>query len=65
MTIYINTPNRIIQYKSNIIPRKDEILFFPHFGSFIVKEVIHHISDDSEDKNKLMWININALEEFE
>ena len=38
----------IVNYESNIIPKKDEILYFPHHGQYIVKDIIYVISDDRE-----------------
>ena len=33
MIIYVHSKYREIQYESNIMPRKNEILNFPHFGN--------------------------------
>ena len=60
MIIYVHSENRTFYYTSDIIPRKNEILYFPHFGSFKVKNIIYRISDDNnkKDENKLMSIDI-------
>ena len=64
MTIYIHSEDRTFYYTSDIIPRKNEILYFPHFGSFKVKNIIYRISDDNnKDENKLMWIDIYVNKE--
>ena len=49
----------LITFYSNTIPRIGELIYFPHFGKFRVFEVIHHISDDSEN-NKCMWIELEV-----
>ena len=54
----------LINYKSNIIPRRGESLFFVHFGLFVVTDIIYRISDDSND-NKCMWIEIRVEKIFE
>lgn len=64
MIIYIHSENRTFHYTSDVIPRKNEILYFPHFGSFKVKNIIYRISDDNnKDENKLMWIDIYVNKE--
>ena len=50
---------RITNYESSIIPRKNEILYFPHHGQYIVKEIEYIISDDKEI-NTFMWIDIKV-----
>lgn len=50
---------RIVNYESSIIPKKDEILYFPHHGQYIVKDIEYVISDDKEI-NTLMWIDIKV-----
>ena len=51
-----------ITYTSNIIPRKDEILYFIHYGAYKVIDVIYRISDDNinEEDNKIMWIELKV-----
>lgn len=50
---------QIINYESNIIPRKNEILYFSHHGQYIVKEIEYIISDD-RTINTLIWIDIKV-----
>lgn len=50
---------RITNYESSIIPKKNEILYFPHHGQYIVKEIEYIISDDKEI-NTFMWIDIKV-----
>lgn len=52
-------------YKSNQIPRTGDILHFPHFGGFRVKNVVYRIADDSGlDGNRLMWVEL-FVEKYE
>ena len=65
MKIYveeIDSEHPIITYTSNIIPRKDEILYFVHYGTYKVIDVIYRISDDNdyEEDNKIMWIELKV-----
>lgn len=53
----------LINYESNIIPRRGESLCFVHFGLFVVTDIIYRISDDSDD-NKCMWIEIDVEKVF-
>ena len=49
---------------SDVVPRKNEILYFPHFGSFKVEKIVYRISDDNnKDENKLMWIDVYVNKE--
>ena len=62
MVIYIyesyeNTKYEKVKYSSEHIPRIGETLYFSHFGSFKVKDVIYHISDDSS-ANTVMWVEV-------
>ena len=63
MIIYVHSKYREIQYESNIMPRKNEILNFPHFGTFKINRIIYRISDDTEH-NKVMWIDVFVDEEI-
>ena len=64
MTIYVRSEYRIFCYTSDIIPRKNEILYFPHFGNFKVEKIVYRISDDNnKDENKLIWIDIYVNKE--
>ena len=57
--IYQRGISAMASYKSNQIPRTGDILHFPHFGGFRVKNVVYKISDDSGlDGNKLMWVEL-------
>lgn len=49
-----------ISYKSNVVPRKGEIVYFSHFGAFRVISVVHDISDDApnKDDNSLLFVSI-------
>ena len=62
--IYVHSEYRAFYYTSDIIPRKNEILYFPHFGNFKVEKIVYRISDDNnKDENKLMWIDIYVNKE--
>lgn len=50
---------QMVKYESSIIPKKNEILHFPHHGQYIVKDIEYVISDDKEI-NTLMWIDIKV-----
>lgn len=63
MTIYVHSKYREIQYESNIMPRENEILNFPHFGTFKINRVVYRISDDSKH-NEVMWIDVFVDEEI-
>ena len=64
MNIYIIFEHkRELHYKSNIIPRIDELVYFPHHGTFRVKKIVYHISDDCENDNELMWVEIHVIKE--
>ena len=63
MPIYIISNRRTIHYKSNIIPKINEFIYLPHFGTFEVKKIVYHISDDCEDNNELMWVDIYVNKE--
>ena len=63
MIIYVHSQYREIQYESNIMPRENEILYFPHFGTFKVNRVVYRISDDTRH-NKVMWIDVFVDEEI-
>lgn len=64
MIIYVHSKYRTLCYTSDIIPRKNETLYFPHFGNFKVEKIVHRISDDNnKNENKLMWIDIYVNEE--
>ena len=65
MKIYveeIDAEYSITTYTSNIIPRKDEILYLVHFGAYKVIDVIYRISDDNicEEDNKIMWVELKV-----
>ncbi|MBO7715270.1 MAG: hypothetical protein J6S85_17005 [Methanobrevibacter sp.] len=45
------------------MPRENEILNFPHFGTFKINRIVYRISDDSEH-NKVMWIDVFVDEEI-
>ena len=47
-------------YKSDVIPRKGELINFPHHGSFRILEVAYRVSDDSpfRDNELLMFVEI-------
>ena len=47
MIIYVYSEYRTFHYMSDVVPRKNEILYFPHFGTFEVVAVIFNISDDN------------------
>lgn len=66
MYIYVHSENKNFKYYSDIIPKKDEILYFPHFGSYKIEKIIYNISDDTL-YNKLMFIDIytSKVKEYE
>ena len=41
----------------DFIPRIGETWYMPHYGSFLVTDIIYNISDCS-DKKDLMWVDI-------
>ena len=59
MTIYVHSESRDIYYHSDIIPKVDEFLYFPHFGTYKVKKIIYNISDDSNN-NRIMFVEVIA-----
>ena len=62
--VMYNRESPLTAYKSNQIPRIGDILYFPHFGSFKVNNVVYHIADDAGlDGNRLMWIEV-FVEEY-
>jgi len=64
LIIYVHSEYRTLHYASDVIPRKNEILYFPHFGNFKVEKIVYRISDDNnKDENKLMWIDIYVNKE--
>ena len=64
MTIYVHSKYREIQYESNIMPRENEFLNFPHFGTFKINKIVYRISDDNAEHNKVMWIDVFVDEEI-
>ena len=64
MIIYVHSKYREIQYESNIMPRENEILNFPHFGTFKINRIVYRISDDDTKHNKVMWIDVFVDEEI-
>ena len=65
MKIYveeIDSEHPIITYTSKIIPRKDEILYFVHYGAYKVIDIIYRITDDNdiEEDNKIIWIELKV-----
>lgn len=57
--------SREIVVEMDNLPRVGETIYFPHFGTYTIKEVCYHCSDDiTEDKgiNRLMFITIHAVE---
>ena len=63
MIIYVRSKYREITYESNIMPRENEILNFPHFGTFKINRIVYRISDDAKH-NKVMWIDVFVDEEI-
>lgn len=37
-------------YKADVVPRKGELINFPHKGSFRILEVAYRVSDDNSGK---------------
>ena len=67
MAIYVHTFRfgnymELLHYTADAVPRINEIIYFPHYGQYKVKDVRYYISDDTKDSNKLMWIDILAEE---
>lgn len=59
MLIYVYSDFRNFKYSANVIPKVDEFLYFPHFGTYKVKKIIYNISDDSNN-NKIMFVEVFA-----
>ena len=55
-----NLKHPITTYTSDIVPRKGELLFFVHYGSYMVTDITYRISDDTEN-NRLMWIELKVV----
>ena len=49
--------NNIMICELTAIPRVNEIVYFPHFGGYVVKNVVYCISDDCPD-NSLTYVSI-------
>lgn len=60
MIIYVHSKYREITYESNIMPRENEILNFPHFGTFKINRIVYRISDDSKH-NKVIVMRIDVF----
>ena len=53
----------ILQYSSPIIPKIGEIIYSPHKGSFMIKDIVYHISDDREGfDNKVLFVELKVEE---
>lgn len=50
----------IVTYKSNVVPRKGEIVYFAHLGAFRVISIVHDVSDDApnKDDNSLLFVSV-------
>jgi len=59
MLICVCSDFRNFEYRANVIPKVDESLYFPHFGTYKVKKIIYNISDDSNN-NKIMFVEVIA-----
>lgn len=52
-----NPLREIIKYKSEIIPRINEHIYLTHYGTFQIKNIIYHFTDDRVFQ-ELMWVEI-------
>lgn len=58
----VHTSREMVVEMDNL-PRIGETIYFPHFGTYMVKEICHHCSDDIGGNNgRLMFITIHAVE---
>ena len=52
----------IMSYTADCVPRVNEFLHFPHYGSFKVKDIVYRISDDDNYvwncNDRLMWVEV-------
>lgn len=49
--------------KANCVPRVAEVMYFPHYGSYRVFDVIYHITDDRgiNEENEIMFVTIKLI----
>lgn len=59
MLIHVCSDFKSFKYSANVIPKVDEFLYFPHFGTYKIKKIIYNISDDSNN-NKIMFVEVIA-----
>ena len=63
-SIFINlitengTLPRLKSYESTIIPNIGESIYMPHWGTYLIKDVVHYVFDDSDE---LGWIDIYVV----
>ena len=53
-----NGPQPMKKYRSDIVPRAGECLYFSHFGTYEVVDVLYYVSDDRVDGDELMWVEV-------